>query len=79
MKFTSAIKREVQGKDDTYTVELTSVGVYIRIKGTRTTYGPVSWDSIYFTGGKLQAFANIREQGDANTTRRRRVLRSLLP
>ena len=75
MKFTSTIKREVEGTQKTYTVELTAVGVYIREKGTRTTYGPVNWDSIFFSGAKLQACANIREQ---SAPRRRFATRGAL-
>lgn len=76
MNFTSTIKRTVEGTARTYTVELTAVGVYIREKGTRTTYGPVNWDTIFFNGAKLQACANIREQGAA--PRRRFATRGAL-
>lgn len=61
MKFTSAIKREVEDKSEgTLVVELTAVGIYIKKKGTRTTYGPVSWGSVFYQGAKMQAIADMK-------------------
>jgi hypothetical protein len=63
MRFTSTIKRQVEGSQKTYTVELTAIGVFIREKGTRTTYGPVNWDVIFFNGAKLQAISDMKARG----------------
>ena len=61
LKFTSAIKREVEDKSEgTLVVELTAVGIYIKKKGTRTIYGPVNWGSVFYQGAKLKAIEDMK-------------------
>jgi hypothetical protein len=64
IKFTSSIKREVEDKSEgTLVVELTAVGIYIKKKGTRTTYGPVNWGSVFYSGAKMQAISDMKARG----------------
>lgn len=76
-KLTGRIKREVTDvTGNPYTIEIAAEGVYIREKGSRTTYGPVGWSLIYLKGGEMKARQHRSEQ---DTNRKiRRVTRNLL-
>jgi hypothetical protein len=71
----SPVSREVHGrKSGDYIASMQSDGLYIREKGKRTLYGPLSWDFLSQKGGELAAFEliHIRQAG------KRKVSRGLL-
>jgi hypothetical protein len=53
---------------------ITGEGVYIREKGKRSEYGPVSWGAIFLRGAMLKADETMRDK----PKRKKRVSRSLL-
>lgn len=61
-----------------YVARITGEGVYLREKGHRKEFGPVSWGAI-LTKGAIMAAQEIRAAKAATgTTRAKRVRRSVL-
>jgi hypothetical protein len=56
--------------DRLYVARFTREGVYLRAKGKRTEYGPVSWSHILIHAAKINAQA-IREAKDLDRAARR--------
>ena len=72
----SPVEREVPAGNNPrdYIVRVTAAGLYIREKGRRTTYGPVSWDYIFLKAAQ-QSVASERSDPPKP---KRRVSRGLL-
>lgn len=60
--------------ENEFVAKMTQEGLYIREKGKRTWFGPMSWDFIYRRGAELTAQRDASEK----PRRRRLVSRSLL-
>lgn len=56
------LRREVIANGKVHIATLAQSGVTLREKGKRTTYGPVSWDRIWWDGVQLAAEENLRER-----------------
>lgn len=68
----SAIEREVRdsaGKP--LVVRLTPEGVYTKLKGTRTWYGPIGYGALFVRGAEMKALAEMKP-------RKSRVKRGIL-
>lgn len=78
----SPVEREVPAGDNPrdYIVRVTAAGLYIREKGRRTTYGPVSWDWIFQKSVEQFIRSQVLEARTDMEKRRRpkRVSRGLL-
>lgn len=69
-----------------HVARITGEGVYLRQKGKRKEYGPVSWGSILLKGAYLAAAAGVEKdvkgaitiERGFGITRRKRVKRGLL-
>lgn len=64
---------EVMADGKLHVARMTPEGVYLREKGKRTEYGPVSWGLILLKGAQSEADASRKERHFT-----RRVSRSLL-
>ena len=71
----SPVSREVHGLGFGEMIVTTRPdGLYIRQKGKRTTFGPLSWDFLFRRAAELAVQKNLEEK----PRRRRRVSRGLL-
>lgn len=74
----SPCKREVRVQHGNgwklYVARVTGEGIYMREKGKRTEYGPVSWGAIMLKGAQSAAIQRINDK----PIRRKRVSRNLL-
>lgn len=64
-----------------YVARITGEGVYIRQKGKRTEYGPVSWGAILHKGAVAASMAlrlERLEREDAKPVKAKRASRNLL-
>lgn len=68
------VRREVDGgRFGPLVIEARAEGLYTRAKGTRTWYGPLSWESLHVDGAKRTADRKRREkEGKRNPRKRRR-------
>ncbi len=68
----SPVTREVRGlSENEFVTKMTQEGLYIREKGRRLWYGPMSWDYIFRRGAELKAMSEAKP-------RKPRFSRSLL-
>jgi hypothetical protein len=72
-KATRPVAREVQSRHGPLIVTVTSAGLVVRIKGKRTSYGPITWEQVFSLGAKLTADAAV-----ADKQQKRRVSRGLM-
>ena len=78
---TKEVRREVTVRDRgygdrPYVARFTREGVYMRAKGKRTEYGPVSWSHILTAAAKINAAA-IQEERDLDRAARRVARRQM--
>lgn len=81
LKGEAAVSREVVGNDGvTYRITLKEDGVYMREKGRRGDFGPLSYGYVYLQLGKQAAIARMDggESVTRNTVKKRSVSRGLL-
>lgn len=72
-KATRPVAREVQSRYGPLVVTVTTAGLLVRLKGSRTKYGPITWEQVFSLGAKLAADAALGEK-----QLKRRVSRGVL-
>ena len=71
-KLTKTVRREVQlALTEPGVIELTREGIYIREKGRRTKYGPITYSHVFMLGARMKAEENIRERRERRKLRRK--------
>lgn len=81
LKGDATLSREVIGNDGkVYRVTLAADGIYMREKGRRGDFGPLSYGYVYLQLGKQAAIEKISGAASVtrNTARKRSVTRGLL-
>ena len=67
------VRREVQGSlTERLIVELRPEGVFVREKGRRIWYGPISYGKLLLDGARMYVEAKKREKTQARKLRRKR-------
>lgn len=70
-RLTKRISRVVETRHEgPLVVTLTAEGVYLRRKGTRTTYGPLAYGKLFLDGARLYAIETKRAKAEAKKLRR---------
>ncbi len=71
-KLTKTVRREVQlALTEPGVIELTHEGIYIREKGRRTKYGPITYSHVFMLGARMKAEEAMKERRERRKLRRK--------
>lgn len=66
------VRREVQlAATERGVIELTREGIYIREKGRRTKYGPITYSHVFMIGARMKAEENMKARKLRRASRRK--------